>query len=63
MRKFLALLIVVATAAFISGCTCIGTHVARVEGGKKATTGLFAFSSIDNGYPMLPFYSKFEAAE
>ncbi|MDD2598542.1 MAG: hypothetical protein PHO37_04880 [Kiritimatiellae bacterium] len=63
MRKLFALLIIAATAIFISGCTCVGTHVAGIEGGKKTTTGLFSFTAIDNGYPMLPFYSKFEAAQ
>jgi uncharacterized protein YceK len=63
MKKISSLFIIVLTTVFISGCTCVGTHVSKVEGGKKTTTGLFAFSAIDNGYPMLPFYSKFEAAE
>lgn len=63
MKKTLALSVIILTAVFISGCTCIGTHVSKVDGGKKTTTGLFAFGAIDNGYPMLPFYSKFEAAD
>jgi len=63
MRKSIALPVIILAAGLISGCTCVGTHVSKVEGGKKTTSGLFAFPAIDHGYPMLPLYSKFEAAE
>jgi len=63
MKKLFALAIIVSTALFISGCTCVGTHVSKVEGGRKTTSGLFSFGAIDNGYPMIPLYSKFEVAE
>ncbi len=63
MKKFVALSVIVFAAVFISGCTCVGTHVSKVEGGKKTTSGLLAFPAIDHGYPMLPLYSKFEASE
>lgn len=63
MKKILLPTMLILTTIFISGCTCIGTHIAKVEGGKKTTTGFFSFSAIDNGYPMIPYYSKFEVAE
>ena len=63
MGKLFALSAITLTTVLLSGCTCIGTHVAKVEGGTKTTSGLFSFNAIDNGYPMLPLYSKFEVAE
>jgi len=63
MTKLFTLSAIILTALFISGCTCVGTHVSKVEGGTKTTSGLFSFSGVDNGYPMLPFYSKFEVSE
>ncbi|MDA3926719.1 MAG: hypothetical protein PF904_18695 [Kiritimatiellae bacterium] len=63
MKKVFALSIIVLAALIISGCTCVGTHKAKIEGGTKTTSGLFSFGAIDNGYPMIPFYSKFEVSE
>lgn len=63
MKKLFQLSVLTLITACLSGCYCVGTHVAPVKGGKKATTGIFAFDAIDNGYPMIPFYSKFETAE
>jgi hypothetical protein len=61
MTKLFAFIAIVVTAMFVSGCYCIGTHESNVQGGRKSTTGLLSFDAIDNGYPMIPFYSKFEA--
>ena len=63
MTKLFSLALIVLTVISLSGCYCVGTHVSNVQGGKKSTTGLLSFDAIDNGYPMIPFYSKFEAAE
>lgn len=63
MTKLFELTVITLIVICLSGCYCVGTHVAPVNGGKKATTGIFAFDAIDNGYPMIPFYSKFEAAQ
>lgn len=63
MTKLFALTAIILTAMFVSGCYCVGTHVSQVKGGKKTTTGLLSFDAIDNGYPMIPFYSKFEVGE
>jgi len=63
MTKLFTLTVITLAALLLSGCYCVGTHVSKVEGGKKSTTGLFSFDAIDNGYPMIPFYSKFEAGE
>lgn len=63
MKKLLTLAVIAISAISLSGCHCVGTHVSKVQGGTKATTGLFSFDAIDNGYPMIPFYSKFETAE
>ena len=63
MTKLFTLTVIVLVAMCLSGCYCVGTHVSDVQGGKKSTTGLLSFDAIDNGYPMIPFYSKFETAE
>ncbi len=63
MTKLFALFAIALTVASVSGCYCVGTHVSDVQGGKKTTSGLLSFDAIDNGYPMIPFYSKFEAGE
>jgi len=63
MTKLLTLTVFVISAICLSGCYCVGTHVSNVEDGRKSTTGLISFDAIDNGYPMIPFYSKFETAE
>ncbi|MFO7937301.1 MAG: hypothetical protein R6V06_06825 [Kiritimatiellia bacterium] len=63
MKKAITLTAMIFTAMLFSGCYCVGTHKAQVDGGKKTTTGLFSFDAIDNGYPMIPFYSKFEESE
>jgi uncharacterized protein YceK len=61
MTKLFALIAIGVTAMTLSGCYCVGTHKSTVQGGTKTTTGLLSFDAIDNGYPMIPFYSKFEA--
>jgi uncharacterized protein YceK len=61
MRKFITLTVLTVTIVSLSGCYCVGTHVSDVQGGKKTTTGLLSFDAVDNGYPMIPVYSKFEA--
>ncbi len=61
MTKLFALIVIAVIAIAASGCYCVGTHKSTVQGGTKTTTGLLAFDAIDNGYPMIPFYSKFEA--
>ena len=61
MTRLFAFIAVAVIAMFVSGCYCVGTHVSDVQGGRKSTTGLLSFDAIDNGYPMIPFYSKFEA--
>jgi uncharacterized protein YceK len=63
MTKLFAFFAIVLTVVAVSGCYCVGTHVSDVQGGKKTTSGLLSFDAIDNGYPMIPFYSKFEAGE
>lgn len=63
MIKLFTLTVFVISAICLSGCYCVGTHVSDVQGGKKSTTGLLSFDAIDNGYPMIPFYSKFETEE
>ena len=63
MKKLFTVAAIALTALFISGCTCVGTHQAKVEGGTRSTSGLFSFNAVDNGFPMIPLYSKFTEAE
>lgn len=60
MQKGIAWLLITACVAMVSGCTVISRHTAPVDGGKKTTVGLIGVSTIDNGYPMIPFYSAYE---
>jgi uncharacterized protein YceK len=60
MQKAVALTLAAVAALMFSGCAVVGKYTGPVEGGKKTTVGLIAFDSVDNGYPMLPFYSSFE---
>ena len=54
-------LIMAAVLAFVaSGCALVSRHTAPVEGGKKTTVGILGIDAIDNGYPMIPVYQKFE---
>lgn len=63
MRKTMLVLSALLISALVSGCALVSSHTTEVEGGRKTTVGLFALDNIDNGYPVLPFYSHFSASE
>ena len=60
MYKVVAMLLTVLLVVMGSGCALVSRHTAPVDDGTKTTVGLFGFGVIDNGYPMIPFYSGFD---
>lgn len=60
MRKIVPLMLATAVIITASGCALVSRHTAPVESGKKTTVGLFGFSAVDNGYPLIPLYTGYE---
>jgi hypothetical protein len=62
MSKSLAVVFAVLAAFLFSGCVLVSSHTAASDDGTgtKTAVGLFGFGAIDNGYPLIPFYSHYE---
>lgn len=62
MKKSLfAVFAAVAACVLFSGCVLVSSHTAVSDDGtgKKTAVGLIGISAIDNGYPLIPFYSRY----
>lgn len=62
MSKCFAVMFAILAAFLFSGCVLFSSHTAVSDdgSGKKTAVGLFGFSGIDSGYPLIPFYSHYE---
>ena len=62
MSKCFAVMFAILAAFLFSGCVLVSSHTAASDdgSGKKTAVGLLGFSFIDNGYPLIPFYTHFE---